>query len=215
MKKKVSQIFLSFLLILGISGCGKPEPPVRIAKIGTVILGERSAYSRVEKRTLYGKWCGREVLLEVYIAPLSKIVWKTDIILRQTDKQEVTRLLDEAWNIQIVPNQQKYDLAQTSIEITPEYGHGPDAVRISVTDKAAAAKFAIENADPQTAESRKISRCQEDIAVIEEALEHYRTDMEKYPRVLAELTENILMRTKWNGPYIEKIPRDPWDAEYI
>ncbi len=46
------------------------------------------------------------------------------------------------------------------------------------------------------------------------ALDSYRLDMGKYPKSLNDLVENTSGKSRWNGPYIKKIPKDPWGNDY-
>jgi len=52
------------------------------------------------------------------------------------------------------------------------------------------------------------------IKSFEAALDSYRLDMGKYPKSLDSLVKNNSGKSRWNGPYIKKLPTDPWDNEY-
>lgn len=49
---------------------------------------------------------------------------------------------------------------------------------------------------------------------IEVALDSHRLDMGKYPKSLSDLVENNSGKSRWNGPYIKKLPKDPWGNDY-
>lgn len=49
---------------------------------------------------------------------------------------------------------------------------------------------------------------------IESALDSYRLDMGKYPRELSELVNDSTGKAAWDGPYIKKVPKDPWENDY-
>ncbi|MCK5697006.1 MAG: type II secretion system major pseudopilin GspG [Gammaproteobacteria bacterium] len=49
---------------------------------------------------------------------------------------------------------------------------------------------------------------------IESSLDTYRLDMGKYPKELSELVSDSTGKSSWNGPYIKKIPKDPWENAY-
>ncbi len=49
---------------------------------------------------------------------------------------------------------------------------------------------------------------------IESALDSYRLDMGKFPKDLQALVENTSGKSAWDGPYIKKIPKDPWENNY-
>ncbi len=49
---------------------------------------------------------------------------------------------------------------------------------------------------------------------IESALDSYRLDMGKYPKSLEDLVKDTTGKAAWSGPYIKKIPLDPWENPY-
>jgi len=53
------------------------------------------------------------------------------------------------------------------------------------------------------------------IKSFEAALDSYRLDLGKYPKEMQELVKNSSGKSRWNGPYIKKIPMDPWGNEYL
>lgn len=48
----------------------------------------------------------------------------------------------------------------------------------------------------------------------ESALDSYRLDMGKFPKELNELLKDSTGKSAWDGPYIKKIPKDPWENDY-
>ncbi len=66
----------------------------------------------------------------------------------------------------------------------------------------------------------RIARVQSDLATLTEAVELYRLDNLTYPSteqglqalVTAPVSEPL--PKNWSGPYIDRAPRDPWDADY-
>lgn len=63
------------------------------------------------------------------------------------------------------------------------------------------------------------SRARSDINTIETALESFRLDMRRYPTEEEGLV--VLSRapdgeeaTRWKGPYLRRLERDPWDNAY-
>tara|TARA_B100000945_G_scaffold312600_1_gene307376 strand:+ start:108 stop:524 length:417 start_codon:yes stop_codon:yes gene_type:complete len=50
---------------------------------------------------------------------------------------------------------------------------------------------------------------------LENTLATYRMDIGEFPDTLNGLMENESNRASWNGPYIPRIPLDPWGNEYI
>ena len=66
----------------------------------------------------------------------------------------------------------------------------------------------------QQAEEARIAQ---DIRTIESALKFYRLDNFRYPtqaQGLEALAENPAELDKWNGPYLEDVPLDPWGEMY-
>ena len=52
------------------------------------------------------------------------------------------------------------------------------------------------------------------IKLLEDTLQQYRLDVGTYPSDLQCLVENLDQSEKWSGPYIKKVPLDPWGVEY-
>ena len=53
------------------------------------------------------------------------------------------------------------------------------------------------------------------ISSLETALDAYRLDVGEYPDGLDGLIENDSGRAAWNGPYMRRVPDDPWNNEYV
>lgn len=49
---------------------------------------------------------------------------------------------------------------------------------------------------------------------IESAMDSYRLDMGKFPKELSDLVTNSTGKSSWDGPYMKKIPKDPWENDY-
>jgi len=65
----------------------------------------------------------------------------------------------------------------------------------------------------------KLAGAKRDVAAtqiksIESALDSYRLDMGKYPKDLKELISDSIGKSAWDGPYIKKLPKDPWESDY-
>ena len=62
------------------------------------------------------------------------------------------------------------------------------------------------------------TRVAQDIRVIESALKFYRLDNYRYPTQAQGLEALIKPPAagadKWNGPYLEDLPEDPWGVDY-
>ena len=62
------------------------------------------------------------------------------------------------------------------------------------------------------------SRIQEvgaQISLFEKALDTYRLDNYNYPSNLEALVRDPDLAGTWEGPYLKKIPKDPWGNDYI
>lgn len=53
------------------------------------------------------------------------------------------------------------------------------------------------------------------MASLETSIQTYFLDMQEYPDSLADLVDNESGSARWNGPYIRRIPADPWGNEYV
>jgi general secretion pathway protein G len=53
-----------------------------------------------------------------------------------------------------------------------------------------------------------------DIASIKTALDAYEIDNGNYPRNIGELLQQPGNAVHWHGPYLDKIPQDPWTQNY-
>ncbi len=62
------------------------------------------------------------------------------------------------------------------------------------------------------------TRVAQDIRVIESALKFYRLDNYRYPSQARGLESLVTAPSagagKWNGPYLEDLPKDPWGIAY-
>ncbi len=67
----------------------------------------------------------------------------------------------------------------------------------------------------QKQEELKIAAMSDINAKLSVALLLFEMDMGYYPDKLSDLIANSGLSDKWRGPYIEKIPIDPWGRDYI
>ena len=63
-------------------------------------------------------------------------------------------------------------------------------------------------------EQARQSAARADIASIKTALDAYEVDNGSYPKALADLLQAPRQARNWRGPYLDKIPQDPWGNEY-
>ena len=63
-------------------------------------------------------------------------------------------------------------------------------------------------------EQARQSAARADVASIKTALDAYEVDNGNYPKALADLIQAPRQARNWRGPYLDKIPPDPWGNEY-
>jgi general secretion pathway protein G len=64
-------------------------------------------------------------------------------------------------------------------------------------------------------EQAKQSRALQDITNLKAQLNTFEVDTGSFPASLDQLRENTGNITNWHGPYIDKLPQDPWGHDYI
>jgi general secretion pathway protein G len=53
------------------------------------------------------------------------------------------------------------------------------------------------------------------IGLIYDACDIFRLHMNEYPSSLDQLVANPGVGSKWAGPYLDKLPKDPWNHEFV
>ena len=61
----------------------------------------------------------------------------------------------------------------------------------------------------------RIQAVKAQISLFETALDTYRLDNYNYPQNLEALVRDPGLEGTWDGPYLKKIPKDPWGNRYI
>ena len=61
----------------------------------------------------------------------------------------------------------------------------------------------------------RIGTAQLQLKQLAQELDTYKIRVGQYPSELRGLVENIDNHEKWAGPYMKKIPLDPWGNEYV
>lgn len=59
----------------------------------------------------------------------------------------------------------------------------------------------------------KINAAKTTLLKVESAIEMYRMQTSKFPEDLRDLVKEPEGVKGWNGPYLPKVPRDPWDVK--
>jgi len=60
----------------------------------------------------------------------------------------------------------------------------------------------------------KVTAAKTDIKKIEQAIQLYRMETGQMPEKLRDLVKEPEDLRGWNGPYLDKEPKDPWDNRY-
>lgn len=69
-------------------------------------------------------------------------------------------------------------------------------------------------------EEARVQRAKTDIQALEQALDRYRMDNSAYPSTDQGLEALVVKPSgspearRWNGPYVKKLQKDPWDQDY-
>ena len=61
----------------------------------------------------------------------------------------------------------------------------------------------------------RISTAKMQLKLLGQELDNYKIRVGQYPSELRGLVENLDGHEKWDGPYMKKIPLDPWGHEYV
>lgn len=91
---------------------------------------------------------------------------------------------------------------------------------VAMTIMAILAVIIVPNLWTRVSLAKKV-RVQQDIASINSALDIYKLDNDRYPTTQQGLTALTKKPTitpipnNWNGPYLNNIPKDPWENKYV
>lgn len=61
----------------------------------------------------------------------------------------------------------------------------------------------------------RIAAAKTDISNIGTALDAFEVDTGKYPNTIGDLLEQPNNVQNWKGPYLKKMPKDPWGNDYL
>lgn len=64
-------------------------------------------------------------------------------------------------------------------------------------------------------ERANIDTARGQIGLLYNACVYFQLAMQDYPASFQQLVENPGVSSKWAGPYIERIPKDPWGQEFV
>ena len=212
---------LPFLLILAVILCGcEFDPPERFAEICGQKFGKTDY--QPEKRIISCRMITPDDMLEISITPISNVVWQISLVIPEFPggKDAVAgakkfaesefKLRFDSGNSLLLPG--------TAVEISRAFEFGPDAVKITFTDREHEKLFIQENSLPETAFFRKKQQALKDILILEKALADFRKDNEVFPEKLEHLLTYPAGFANWHGPYWNdgfKLPVDPWGRSYI
>lgn len=66
-----------------------------------------------------------------------------------------------------------------------------------------------------TREKANIDAARNQIGLIYDACDIFRLHMNEYPSSMDQLVVNPGVGSKWAGPYLDKLPKDPWNHEFV
>ena len=61
----------------------------------------------------------------------------------------------------------------------------------------------------------RVATAKMQLQLLGQELDNYKIRVGQYPSELRGLVENLDGHEKWDGPYMKKIPLDPWGNEYV
>jgi general secretion pathway protein G len=61
----------------------------------------------------------------------------------------------------------------------------------------------------------QVTATQAQIAAFKTALEAFEVDNGYFPKSMEDLVQQPREAQNWHGPYLDKIPQDPWNHDYI
>lgn len=212
--------FLFLLTMIGLlCGC-KFDPPERFTEICGQKFG-KTDYAP-EKRIISCRVITPDDMLELSITPLSSVIWKISLVIPEfpgeKDAVAGAKKFAESEFQLCFDSGNRLNLPGTGVEILRAFEFGPDAVKITFTDREYEKLFIQENTLPETALFRKKKQARQDILILEKALSDFRKDNEVYPEKLEYLLTYPAGLPNWRGPYWLdgfKLPVDPWGRNYI
>lgn len=212
---------LLFLLIFAAVLCGcEADPPERFTQVCGENFG-KTDYAP-EKRITACRIITAHDMLEMSITPLSGIIWKISLIIPdfpgEYDAVEAAKKFAADEFALRFKNENTIFLSGTKAEVTPAYEFGPRAVKIVFTDLEYEKVFMNENTLDETAKWRKKQQAQNDILLLEKALDAFFKDVGVYPEKLDGLLLPPVGVVNWRGPYWldgYTLPVDPWKRSYV
>ena len=64
-------------------------------------------------------------------------------------------------------------------------------------------------------ERAKVDQARGQIHSLHQACDYFRLSMNGYPASIDQLVSGSELGTNWSGPYIERVPEDPWGNQYV
>ncbi|MBQ4329027.1 MAG: type II secretion system protein GspG [Lentisphaeria bacterium] len=212
---------LLFLLTVATVLCGcEADLPERFTQVCGENFG-KTDYAP-EKRITANQVITPHDMLEICITPLSSVIWKISLVI--PDFPGDRDIIDGAKGVAADEFSIRFQkensllLPGTKVEISPAYEFGPRAVKIVFTDLEYEKLFIKENSLPETVLFRKKQQAQNDILLLEKALEAFFKDTGTYPEKLDGLLLPPVGVDNWRGPYWVDgytLPPDPWKRSYV
>ena len=215
---KILRFHLILWILLLLTACDDPAEspteipvPERISAVGTQSFGRYPGLSDVETLIFNEKFLTDDDVLQIHIAPVSRVVYCIDLIIPQVPGdgdalQTVADFIAAEYHIEF-SSEYLVTLAQSRIEISYEYSYGPGAVRCRFTDLDNERIFIAENDSPEAAAIRQARHSRQELLLLENSLREFNLDTGTYPDDLNGLLSDPGI-AGWNGPYADSLPDD-------
>ena len=221
---KIFRAVFLFSALLLLTACNDPEEtpgvpavPEKISAVGSRSFSRHPGSSDEETLLVNEKFMTADDILQIFISPVSRLVWRIDLIIPQVPGggdalAEVEKFISSHFNITFSPEHQAH-LSETAVSVNRDYSYGIRAVRCSFTDLTNEKIFLAENDSPQAAELRNNRKIRQDIYILENAAREYHLDTGDYPESIDGLLKND-GRPGWHGPYLDTLPQAPQQKSY-
>ena len=212
----------SVLLAAMLCFCGcRREIPERFTEVGGGKFGEKlpeTVSAGRETVRMPAKFVTGNDALELFLTPLSGIVWRIDLIVPEFPGgedvlSEAKRFAEQRFMLKF-GGSEEVRLPGTVVRLSRAYECGTRGIRLSFIDRGYETVFQAENSTAEADAARKIRRARTDILLLESAVEAFRKEVGVPPETLRQLVENPGL-PQWRGPYIDAIADDPWGRKFI
>jgi general secretion pathway protein G len=64
-------------------------------------------------------------------------------------------------------------------------------------------------------EKANVDAARGQVSLLHSACDNFRLSINDYPANLNQLVQGADLGSKWSGPYLDRVPKDPWGHEYV